>query len=147
MSLRQTFILTYETDPVPIMFHMPLSTCFEACSPGDAGRVLVNITKPDLPEDFWRRFYNIGGGPEARGRYFEFIQASLGINGLKIEDVYERQWFALRNFHCQWYEDAYILNEYLDFQQEGLDAHLDEMNDRASGFNKFVTGIIPKSIQ
>ena len=78
VSLRQTFILAFYLDHMPIMFHQPLNTCFEAIGLTDAGRVLVNATREDLPPDFWRRFYNIGGGPKARGIYMDFIRRFLG---------------------------------------------------------------------
>ena len=146
VSLRQTFILTPGSDPVPIMFHMPLNTCFEACSPWDAGWVLVNVTKPDLPEEFWRRFYNISGGSSARSTYLEFQRRSVAASGLKIEDVYERNWFTLRNFHCQWYEDADILNDYLDFRREGLAEYFERVEKKTSAVAKFFARLTPKSI-
>jgi nucleoside-diphosphate-sugar epimerase len=146
VSLRQTFILTGQTAPVPIMFHMPLNTCFEACSLPDAGRVLVNVTRPDLPEDFWRRFYNIGGGPKARGVYLDFIRRSMAVSGLQPEEVYERKWFALRNFHCQWYEDSHVLNRYLDHQQLGLEEALQETAEATPWFQKTLPRLLPKGL-
>ena len=146
VSLRQTFILAYYIDHMPIMFHQPLNTCFEAIGLQDAGRVLVNATREDLPEEFWRRFYNIGGGPKARGVYLDFIRRFLGIIGLKPEEVYERKWFALRNFHCQWYEDSHILNHYLDHQKQGLDDFFREMARRMPWYQKAFTRLVPRRL-
>ena len=36
----------------------------------------------------------------------------------------ERNWFALRNFHCHWFEDSGVLDQYLHFQTESLEDHL-----------------------
>ncbi len=146
VSLRQTFILAFYLDHMPIMFHQPLNTCFEAIGLTDAGRVLVNATRQDLPADFWRRFYNIGGGPKTRGIYQNFISRFLGIIGLKPEDVYERKWFALRNFHCQWYEDSQILNHYLNYQQQGLDDFFDEIARRTPWFQKAFARLVPRKL-
>jgi nucleoside-diphosphate-sugar epimerase len=146
VSLRQTFILTGQTSPLPIMFHMPLNTCFEACSLADAGRVLVNATRQDLPDEFWRRFYNIGGGPKARGVYQDFVRRIMAIIGLKFNDVFERRWFALRNFHCQWYEDSHILNQFLDHQQSGLDEFFQDTDARIPLYQKFFSRIVPNKI-
>jgi hypothetical protein len=38
-------------------------------------------------------------------------------------NILERQWFALRNFHCQYYEDSWILNEYIHNWGESLEDH------------------------
>ena len=32
-------------------------------------------------------------------------------------------WFALRNFHCCWYEDSWVLNEYLGHWRHSLEDH------------------------
>lgn len=146
VSLRQTYILFHETDPVPIMFHMPLNTCFEAISAKDAGRVLVNVTKPGLPENFWRKFYNIGGGIKTRSNYLTFLKATLTANGLNIEDVYERNWFALQNFHCQWFEDSHILHDYLDFQRDGLEEHFKMVEKSNSRSEKILAKLTPNMI-
>jgi nucleoside-diphosphate-sugar epimerase len=146
VSLRQTFILAFYLDHMPIMFHQPLNTCFEAIGLSDSGRVLVNATRDNIPEDFWRRFYNIGGGSRARGIYEDFIRRFLGIVGLKPEEVYERKWFALRNFHCQWYEDSHILNSYLDHQQQGLDEFFEEIARRTPWFQKAFARWVPRKL-
>ncbi|MEN8241074.1 MAG: NAD-dependent epimerase/dehydratase family protein [Chloroflexota bacterium] len=147
VSLRQTFILTTETKPVPIMFHMPLDTCFEACSLPDAGRVLVNATGQDLPEDFWRRFYNIGGGAKSRGVFRDFLRKSIEITtGQKMKDVFERRWFTLRNFHCQWYQDSDVLNAYLDHQHYGIDDFFKDLKANTPWMQRAFTRLIPKKI-
>jgi nucleoside-diphosphate-sugar epimerase len=66
VSLRQTFIATLQSGLTPIVFHTPLNTCFELCTLRNAGLVFANVTRDDLPEDFWRRFFNIGGGENSR---------------------------------------------------------------------------------
>ncbi|MBN2045362.1 MAG: NAD(P)-dependent oxidoreductase [Anaerolineales bacterium] len=146
VSLRQTFILSFSLDHMPIMFHQPLNTCFEAIGVTDAGRVLVNATREDLPEDFWRRFYNIGGGDNTRSIYLNFLRRFLGILGLKPEEVYERKWFALRNFHCQWYEDSDVLHQFLDHQKQGLDDYFDEITRRTPWIQKSFARMVPRKL-
>jgi nucleoside-diphosphate-sugar epimerase len=146
VSLRQTFILTPDVKPAPIMFHMPLNTCFEACTLSDAGRVLVNVTRQDLPEDFWRRFYNIGGGANARGVFQDFLRRSMAVTGLKMEDIFEREWFTLRNFHCQSYEDSDLLNDYLSHQQEGLEDFFKDLKAHTPWIQRLFTRLLPKKL-
>ncbi|TFF97710.1 MAG: NAD(P)-dependent oxidoreductase [Promethearchaeota archaeon] len=115
-SLRQTFIMVPDIMALmdPIMFHQPINSFMENNTSRDAGRALINCL--DIPEDsdFWRKCYNMGGGPSCRTTYYEFLNRIMEMNGVgKISDVTERKWFALRNFHMQYYDDSYKLNEYI----------------------------------
>jgi nucleoside-diphosphate-sugar epimerase len=114
-SLRQTYIAVPDTMSLmdPIMFHQPIDTCIEFNTSRDAGRGLVNCL--DVPEnsDFWRRVYNMAGGPECRIVYINLLKEFFDIVGLDFREVMERRWFALRNFHCQYFEDSWVLNEYI----------------------------------
>ncbi len=116
VSLRQTYIAIPDTMSLqdPIMFHQPLDTFIELNTSRDAGRGLVNCL--DVPEssDFWRRVYNMGGGPSCRTTFYHYIRDMYALLGLgDFRKLMERNWFALRNFHCQYYEDSWILNEYI----------------------------------
>ncbi len=116
VSLRQTFIAIPDAMSLldPIMFHQPLETCIELNTSRDAGRGLVNCL--DVPEDseFWRRVYNMGGGPSCRVTYYEYLKRLYAIFGIDdFREIMDRNWFALRNFHCQYFEDSGILNEYI----------------------------------
>jgi nucleoside-diphosphate-sugar epimerase len=132
-SLRQTYIALPDTMSLmdPIMFHQPIDTCIEFNTSRDAGRGLVNCL--DIPEDsdFWRRVYNMAGGPKCRVVYYDLLKEFFETVGLDFRKVMERRWFALRNFHCQYFDDSWILNEYIhnwgDTKQdyyEQLEEHL-----------------------
>lgn len=114
-SLRQTYIAVPDTMGLmdPIMFHQPIDTCIEFNTSRDAGRGLVNCL--DIPEDsdFWRRVYNMAGGPNCRVVYYDLMKHVFRIAGLDLHKIMERRWFALRNFHCQYFEDSWMLNEYI----------------------------------
>ncbi|MFX1580388.1 MAG: NAD-dependent epimerase/dehydratase family protein, partial [Promethearchaeota archaeon] len=116
VSLRQTYIAIPNTMSLqdPIMFHQPLDTCIEFNTSRDAGRGLINCL--DVPEDsdFWRRVYNMGGGPDCRITFYEMMRDIYEILGLgDFREIMDRNWFALRNFHCHYFEDSYVLNEYI----------------------------------
>jgi nucleoside-diphosphate-sugar epimerase len=147
VSLRQTFIATTEMILDPIMYHQPLNTCIELCTARNAGLVLANVCEDDIPEDFWRRFYNIGGGARSRATYFEFMEKVLALSGIKdIREVYNRNWFALRNFHCHWYEDSHILNQYLGHQVEGVDDYLVQLDNAMPFWERFASRLAPPAI-
>jgi len=88
----------------------------------DAGRGLINCL--DVPEDsdFWRRCYNMGGGPSCRITFYDFINKSMEMNGIgKIDDITERRWFALRNFHMQYFDDSKELNKHINNWNESIE--------------------------
>ena len=126
-SLRMTFIMPTNYKELlslqdPISFHMPIDAYMENLTDRDAGFGLVNCL--DIPDDsdFWRRVYNLGGGPDMRVLAYDYATRNYQLGGLSgIESCTERRWFALRNFHMQYYEDSYILNEYLHYWRDSMD--------------------------
>lgn len=126
-SLRMTFIMptSYKelvslTDP--ISFHMPLDAYMENLTDRDAGFGLVNCL--DIPDDsdFWRRVYNMGGGPGMRCIAYDYVNRNLQLSGASgIEACTDRKWFALRNFHMQYYQDSHITNDYLHYWRDSME--------------------------
>ncbi|UCC61064.1 MAG: NAD(P)-dependent oxidoreductase [Dehalococcoidia bacterium] len=133
-SLRMTYIMPMDFEELvslrdPIMFHQPIDSFMENITARDAGYGLVNCL--DIPDDsyFWCRVYNMGGGPRMRCSAYDYMNRSLQINGLScVEACTERKWYALRNFHMQYYEDSHILNEYLHHWRDSLDVYWDEVS-------------------
>jgi len=154
VSCRQTYIAIPDTMSLmdPIMFHQPINTHIEFCTPFDAGRLLANACQDDVPEDFWRKVYNIGGGAECRVVFIEYMAEvfkRLGIGD--YTQLMDRKWFALRNFHCQWYEDSDILNDYLHYRKDTLETHLKQVVENASlqvklAGKPIIRNLIPKSL-
>jgi len=106
----------------PILFHMPLASCMEVISDRDAGYGLVNCLRIVDQSDFWRRVYNMGGGPAMRCTAYEYLDQSFRLIGLSgVQACTERRWFALRNFHMQYFEDSHLLNDYLHAGRDTLE--------------------------
>ncbi|MCR9104293.1 MAG: NAD(P)-dependent oxidoreductase [Gammaproteobacteria bacterium] len=127
VSCRQTFIAVPDTLSLmdPIMFHQPLETCIEFCTDRDSGLMLANACERDVPDTFWRKFYNIGGGANARITFVQLMERVYGALGLGTPDqLTRRNWFALRNFHCQWFEDSARLDDILHFQSMGVEEYI-----------------------
>lgn len=119
VSLRQSGILypSILKNMEPIMYHVPLNGVLEWATVEDSGRLLANICCDDLPDEFWRRFYNIGSGEEYRLTNYEFEELLLETLGLgSPKRLFEPNWFATRNFHGQWYCDSDVLEEYCHFR-------------------------------
>jgi len=120
VSLRQSGILYPELVKKgmnPIMFHVPLKGVLEWATIEDSGRLLVKLCEKKLPEDFWRRFYNISSGKSFRLTNYEFITKLLQVSYCPPpEKIFEPNWFATKNFHGCWYSDADLLEDYLGFR-------------------------------
>ena len=127
--LRMTFIMPTRFSALmrlrdPIMFHMPIHAFMENITSADAGYGMANAL--DIPDesDFWRRVYNMGGGPGMRisaAGYQNLAVQLLGLSG--IQAVSERRWFALRNFHMQFYFDSWEANQYLHYWREDMESY------------------------
>ena len=119
VSLRQSGILypgilrNYD----PIMFHVPLRGVLEWATVEDSGRLLERVCRPEVPEEFWNRYYNIGSGNDYRITNYEFECLLLEAIGCPApEKIFEAKWFATRNFHGMWYLDGDVLEDYLHFR-------------------------------
>lgn len=149
VSLRQTGIahlhLLGAIDP--IMFHVPINGVFEWVTARDSGRLLANVCEDDVPDEFWRRVYNIGGGDSCRITNHEFMQrAFLSIGITNFGKVCEANWFALKNFHGHWFEDSDTLQESLHFRSESIDDFFAELGKRAP-FRARLAAVFPSLVK
>lgn len=121
VSLRQTFIMIPDLFSLkdPIMFHQPVFSLMENITARDSGRLLVNCLEVDENSDFWGGYYNISGGPACRTTYLHFLDRIYSMLGMDYRKVMDRKWFALRNFHMQFFEDSGRLNAYLHHWESG----------------------------
>lgn len=120
VCLRQTGILCPELllkGSDPITFHVPINGVLEWATAEDSGRLLAQVCEEGVPDEFWNRFYNISSGSSYRLTNYEFECKLLkAISCPSPEKIFETNWFALRNFHGQWYTDADLLEDYLHFR-------------------------------
>ena len=97
VSLRQTGVLYPEllNNLDPIMFHEPLNGVFEWITAKDSGVMLANACEDDVPEEFWCRIYNIGGGRKFRTMNWKFMKMTSSLAGVDdFRKVWESNWFA-----------------------------------------------------
>ncbi len=118
VSLRMSFIMpTHHARLMalldPISFHMPLAIRMENITDRDAGFAMVNCLDLRDEPSFWRRAYNISGGPDMRTNAYQYLTDAYALMGLEWERCSERNWYALRNFHLQYFEDSDVANDFL----------------------------------
>lgn len=120
VSLRQTGILhsgLLKKASDPISFHVPLAGVLEWVTAEDSGRLLERVCRDDVPESFWGKCYNIGGGSHYRLTNYEFEKMILNALGCPPpEKIFRPNWFATDNFHGLWYVDSDALDEILHFR-------------------------------
>lgn len=152
VSLRQTGILYPEilNNLDPIMFHVPINGALEWATVEDSGLLCAKVCNETVPEEFWRRFYNISSGPDYRLTNYEFEQMLLDAIGIKGEDsvkkLFDPKWFILQNFHGQWYTDADDLENYLHFRHNvPIKEYFKKLSMHAPFYFK-LSGAAPKGI-
>ncbi len=143
-SMRQTYIAIPNALSLmdPILFHQPVNTHIELITSEDAGYGLVQTL--EAPDEFYGRVYNMGGGPSCRVVFKDYIERMMQIFGLgDCQRIMPLNWFALRNFHCCWYEDGYVLNEYLGHWRHSLDYHYRQVEDAVPWYLKLGARLAP----
>ncbi len=132
---RQTAIYHYNlfTDNLHdgLMFH----TCFDAplewVTAKDSGILLLNFLKKSkngtLPESFWKRVYNIGGGASTREYGYSSYDSGFKIIGGNIRDFFKPWYNATRNFHGMWFSDSDELEKLFLFRGQSSADYWKEM--------------------
>jgi len=149
VSLRQSGMAHYEMWKIfdPIMFHNPLNGVFEWSTANDSGRLMAGVCSDDVPAEFWRGFYNIGGGAGSRVVNHEFMRSQMP----NYRQVLRPHWFATRNFHGQWYSDSDRLEALVPFREQSLPDYFVEATKHmpwiARMVPKVMSGAIMKRIE
>ena len=108
-----------------LMFHMPLSTKMEICTPRDTARAFTEAIKHR--SELSGRIFNLGGGEQCYITYREFLERSFHLFGLG-EVNFPQHAFAERNFHCGVYTDGNILEDILHFRNDTIDNYFVEVS-------------------
>ena len=153
VSLRQSGILYpgILKNFDPIMFHVPIRGMLEWTTIEDSGRLLERVCRDSVPNDFWNNFYNISSGPQYRMTNYEFeCRVLKAIHGPRPEQIFEANWFVLKNFHGHYYLDANLLEDYLHFRANvPLDDYFQQLSDRMPKIfkaTKFVPPFVLKMV-
>ncbi|MDC7693505.1 NAD(P)H-binding protein [Asticcacaulis sp. DXS10W] len=149
VSLRQTGMAYPEIWKMsdPIMFHNPINGVFEWVSARDSGRLLTNICVSGVPDHFWRRFYNIGGGASCRVVNHEYMEKMFAVMGIAdYRNVLSPHWFATQNFHGQWYSDSDELERLVPFRRDTIEDILAAISENVPVAVKLASRLFPRAI-
>ncbi len=122
-----------------IMFHMPLETMIEICSPRDTARAFVHaIEKTDQLKS---RIFNLGGGADFRIRYRDFLIMNFELYGLGKFNFPDDA-FAQKNFHCGNYIDGDDLEDILHFRTGNIDIYKQDLQNVISPLQLWATKLV-----
>lgn len=106
-----------------LMFHTALNAPLEWVSSRDSGylikRILEADNKGEVPT-FWNNIYNIGAGKRGMDTGYDTFVDGFSIIGGSPEKFFKPNWFAVRNFHGVWFYDGHELNDFFDYQRDGV---------------------------
>lgn len=127
-----------------LMFHQPLNTALEICTPQDTARAFVNAI--DKQSELSKKIFNLGGGESCRISYQHFLERSFAIFGLGTLD-FPKNAFADKNFHCGFYDDGDALEEVVHFRQDSLEDYFEMEAQKVSTFKKNAASVFKKPIK
>ncbi|MCF6183169.1 MAG: NAD(P)-dependent oxidoreductase [Bacteroidales bacterium] len=128
----------------PLFFHMPLNTSLEIITTQNLAFALCEaIEKKDFINE---RIFNTGGGKNCRIKYEDFLNENFKIFGLKKLN-FPKYAFAEKNFHCGFYKDSFVLENFLHFQKDTVDDYFIQVQKSVNPFTKFLSLIFSKLIK
>ncbi|MBU3875048.1 FAD-dependent oxidoreductase [Faecalicatena sp. AGMB00832] len=117
VSIRQTGMHpAHDSGDDPIVFHMPANNVLEWSTSIESGICMANLCEDWVPEDFWRKGYNLSSGAGYRKTTWELLNMSMGAFGIDITQLYDNKMLATYNFHGHYYSDADKLDDILHFR-------------------------------
>ena len=119
-----------------LMFHMPLSTIMEICTPHDTAIAFTEAIK--YRNELSGKIFNLGGGKSCYITYREFLNRSFQIFGLGKADFPEHA-FAELNFHCGMYVDGDDLENILHFRNDTIDTYFDDQKRSVNPVIRFLS--------
>ena len=100
----------------PIIFHQPPNNVLEWSTSIESGICMANLCEEWVPEDFWRKGYNLSSGARYRLATWELMDLNLGAFGLGLKDLFDSNMIAQYNFHGHYFSDGDKLDDILHFR-------------------------------
>ncbi len=131
-----------------LMFHTCWNAPLEWVTDSDSGVLFEHLIKKNeegkLPNGFFKKIYDIGGGDKCRETGYETFNSGFALMGATAKDFFKPNWNIPRNFHGVWFEDSDELNDILDFRSETSENFWKKMRRRCWYYN--FGRILPKAL-
>lgn len=119
-----------------LMFHMPLETPMEICTPEDTGRAFAKAV--EHRKKLEKQIFNLGGGEHCVISYQSFLDKMFAEFGLGEAD-FPKKAFAEKNFHCGILKDGNDLENILNFRQQNLNHYFEMVHQKIHPLQKIST--------
>ncbi len=100
----------------PIIFHQAPNNVLEWSTSIESGICMANICEDWVPEEFWRKGYNLSSGAGYRLATWELMDINLEAFGLGLKDLFDANMLAQYNFHGHYFSDGDKLDKLLHFR-------------------------------
>ena len=151
VSIRQTgqHPSAEDAGQQPIIFHQPPNNVLEWSTAIESGICMANLCEDWVPENFWRKAYNLSSGPKWRLTCWELANKSMEPMGIKFEDIFDPREMARFNFHGHYFSDADKLDEILHFRCIDFDDYWAGVNAelKAMMANPMIRAMMPTAEQ
>lgn len=127
-----------------LMFHMPLDTPMEICTPKDTGRAFAKAIENQKKLE--KQIFNLGGGEDCVINYGSFLDKMFAEFGLGKADFPQKA-FAEKNFHCGILKDGEDLDNILGFRQQNLNDYFEMVRQKIHPLQKKITFIFKSIIK
>jgi len=127
-----------------LMFHMPLDTSLEICTPQDTGRAFANAV--EFKSELQNQIFNVGGGKDCVISYRLFLKKMFEEYGLGDINFPEKA-FAEKNFHCGIMQDGHKLEEIIHFRRQTLADYFGMVNQQVHPLQKRLTFLLKSVIK
>jgi len=127
-----------------LMFHMPLDTPMEICTPKDTGSAFAKAIENQKKLE--KQIFNLGGGEDCVITYGSFLDKMFAEFGLGKADFPQKA-FAEKNFHCGILKDGEDLDNILGFRQQNLNDYFEMVRQKIHPLQKKITFIFKSIIK
>lgn len=127
-----------------LMFHMPLDTPMEICTPEDTGRAFANAIA--FQNQLENQIFNLGGGENCIISYRSFLDRMFDAFGLGDAHFPEKA-FAEKNFHCGILFDGFKLEEIIRFRRQSLSDYFEMVHRQVNPYQKKITFLFKNIIK
>lgn len=118
VSIRQTgqHPSAEEAGEEPIIWHQAPNNVLEWSTSIESGICMANLCEDWVPEEFWRKGYNLSSGAGYRLATWELMDINLEAFHMGLKDIMDCSMMAPYNFHGHYFSDSDLLDDILHFR-------------------------------
>lgn len=100
----------------PIIWHQAPNNVLEWSTSIESGICMANLCEDWVPEEFWRKGYNLSSGAGYRLATWELMDINLEAFHMGLKDIMDCSMMAPYNFHGHYFSDSDLLDDILHFR-------------------------------